>query len=51
MAIAGYVSMHNSYTNERKYLLVVWDGWNNQLRFLPYDISIYKSYDGTYCTE
>ena len=49
MAVVGYVAMHNTYSNAKKYLLVVWNGWTNQLQFLPYDVSIYTSHDGTYC--
>ena len=51
MAVAGYVAMHNTYSNDKKYMLVVWDGWFNQLRFLPYDTTIYISHEGTYCGE
>lgn len=51
MAVAGYVAMHNKYSNDKKYMLVVWDGWFNQLRFLPYDTTIYISHEGTYCGE
>lgn len=49
MAVVGYVAMHNTYSNAKKYLLVVWNGWTNQLQFLPYDVSIYNAHDGTYC--
>lgn len=51
MAVAGYVAMQNTYSNDKKYMLVVWDGWFNQLRFLPYDTTIYISHEGTYCGE
>lgn len=49
MAVVGYVAMHNTYSNAKKYLLVVWNGWTNQLQFLPYDVSIYNAHDGAYC--
>ena len=49
MAVVGYVAVHNAYSNAKKYLLVVWNGWTNQLQFLPYDLSIYTAHDGTYC--
>lgn len=48
-AVVGYVAMHNTYSNAKKYLLVVWNGWINRLQFLPYDVSIYTAHDGTYC--